>query len=78
MVERRLGTHGPPGRVADPRIRWHVWARTGDTDSGRTLHWIYDDEQQARAMIERLLADGGEWRRIPDTPRPQVSRERRG
>jgi hypothetical protein len=38
---------------------WRVESREGDADSGRGNTWTYDDEDQARAMVRRLLDTGG-------------------
>jgi hypothetical protein len=42
---------------------WRVESREGDGDSGRGNTWTFDDEEQARAMVRRLLETGGDgWR----------------
>ena len=46
--------------------RWTVVARQGDSETGRMIDWEFDDEDEARAMVQRLLdADGpGRWREM--------------
>jgi hypothetical protein len=39
---------------------WRVGSREGDADSGRGNTWTFDDEEQARAMVRRLLETGGD------------------
>jgi hypothetical protein len=37
--------------------------KSSDAYSGRGNTWAFDDEQQARAMVRRLLETGGDgWR----------------
>jgi hypothetical protein len=44
-------------------VRWHVVARAGDSETGKVLRWQFDTEDEARAMVRRLVqADGGQWR----------------
>ncbi|MEV5691528.1 hypothetical protein [Micromonospora globbae] len=46
-------------------VRWHVVARSGDSETGKVLRWEFDTEDDARQMIQRLMhADGGPWREI--------------
>ncbi|MFF0172929.1 hypothetical protein [Micromonospora profundi] len=46
-------------------VRWKVTARAGDSESGRVLRWEFDTEDEALAMVKRLLAAdaGGQWRK---------------
>jgi hypothetical protein len=48
------------------REGWHVRAREGNSESSRELSWDFDDEAEARRMVERLIkADTtGDWREI--------------
>ncbi|MFI6331078.1 hypothetical protein ACIBBG_22590 [Micromonospora chersina] len=47
-------------------VRWHVVARSGDSETGKVLRWEFATEDEARAMVHRLLrADGGQWREQP-------------
>ncbi|MEV1147109.1 hypothetical protein [Micromonospora sp. NPDC049799] len=44
-------------------VRWHVVARAGDSETGKVLRWEFDNEDEARQMVRRLVqADGGQWR----------------
>jgi hypothetical protein len=47
-------------------MRWMVVARQGDSETGKMIDWEFDDEDQARIMVERLLdVDGpGRWREM--------------
>jgi hypothetical protein len=64
--------NGAWGRLARRDIwllkqsRWRVLARQGDSDTGRVLDWEFTTEEEARAMVQRLLdADGpGRWREL--------------
>jgi hypothetical protein len=39
--------------------RWRVLARQGDSDTDKMLQWEFATEDEARAMVDRLLrADG--------------------
>jgi hypothetical protein len=50
---------------------WRVESREGDADSGRGNTWTFDDEEQARAMVRRLLETGGDgWRDLAGPPAP--------
>jgi hypothetical protein len=53
------------------QTRWLVRARQGDSESGRVLWWRYDSQQQAQAMVDRLIhADGPDsWRELPTDAR---------
>ena len=57
---------------------WRVESRESDADSGRGNTWTYDDEEDARAMIRRLLETGGDgWRDLsgaPSPPDPQLGK----
>lgn len=46
------------------QTRWKVIARTGDSETGKTLHWEFDSQADAQAMIDRLLRapSPGSWR----------------
>jgi hypothetical protein len=38
-------------------------ARAGDCETGAVLRWQFNTEDEARAMVQRLVqADGGRWR----------------
>jgi hypothetical protein len=54
------------------QTRWLVRARQGDSESGTVLWWRYDSQQQAQAMVDRLIqADGPDsWRELPTDTRP--------
>ncbi|MEU1751980.1 hypothetical protein ABZ436_04875 [Micromonospora matsumotoense] len=44
-------------------VRWHVVARAGDVETGRALRWEFATEDEARAMVQRLVRAGGDqWR----------------
>jgi hypothetical protein len=50
---------------------WHVRARQGDAETGRELQWRCSTEEEARAMVERLMrADQpADWRDLTDVTR---------
>ncbi|MET7710330.1 hypothetical protein [Micromonospora sp. NPDC005413] len=55
-------------------VRWKVTARAGDSETGRVLRWKFDTEDEALAMVKRLLAAdaSGQWRKQqPDSQPPQ-------
>ena len=62
--------NGVWGRMARRDIwlsfSYRVTAREGDSENGRVLHWDFDTEDEARAMVARLQqAPGpGEWREM--------------
>jgi hypothetical protein len=39
---------------------WRVECRKGDADSGKTKTWNLTDENDARALVQRLLDTGGD------------------
>lgn len=44
-------------------VRWHVVARSGDSETGKVLRWDFGTEDEARRMVQHLIrADGGQWR----------------
>jgi hypothetical protein len=45
---------------------WRVEAREGDSDSGRTQRWTFDDEATAREFVQKLLAAGDGWKDLTD------------
>lgn len=49
------------------QLIWQVRARDGDAATGRELTWDFPTEQEARAMVQRLMAatDQGRWRELP-------------
>ncbi len=53
-------------------VRWKITARAGDGESGRVLRFEFDDEDEALAMVKRLLrADsGGQWRQQSSDRQP--------
>ncbi|MEV1320036.1 hypothetical protein AB0J14_28615 [Micromonospora arborensis] len=57
-------------------VRWKVTARAGDSETGRVLRWEFDTEDEAHAMVKRLLAadTGGQWRKQSgDSQPPQLT-----
>lgn len=49
------------------QTRWQVRARQGDSETGREMVWSFDNETDARAMVDRLMrAEGaGTWQELP-------------
>jgi hypothetical protein len=46
--------------------RWRVLARQGDSETGKFIEWDFATEEDARAMVERLLQPEGpgRWREM--------------
>jgi hypothetical protein len=54
---------------------WHVRARQGDND-GREIHYDFDREYEAAAMVDRLRkAVPGRWKDITKLVRKPIARE---
>ena len=63
--------NGRWGRLARRDVRlvhdeiWRVEAINGGVDEGKVKQWSFADEAAARAMVDRLLATGGDgWKQI--------------
>ncbi|SIM46163.1 hypothetical protein [Micromonospora cremea] len=71
------GCLGRPDVWLTREIRWKIAARAGDSETGRILRWEFDTEDEAFAIIKRLLAAdaGGQWRKQPGDNAPPPSNE---
>ncbi|RZU75867.1 hypothetical protein EV384_4439 [Micromonospora kangleipakensis] len=75
--------NGNWGRIARRDIwllsdghRWRVRGRLGG-DGGREVAYEFDDEQQARAMVNRMMeTSAGAWRDLTEALRQEAQRLR--